>query len=127
ASCGYMAARSDHSRALPEGSASTRSTLFPACANMWASQTADVVLPVPGLRLARATLNPVTWALSQRLEGFGSRAPHVGLRCSGRNCGLTQEDVPSGPWCPVRKPARAGQKLGGPGRVDPAAASPSGH
>ena len=74
ASPGYIAARSDHSRALPEGSASTRRTLFPAWAKTWASQTADVVLPVPGLRLARATLSPVTSALSQRLGGFGSRA-----------------------------------------------------
>src|SRR6516165_1866542 len=74
ASRGYMAARSDHSRALPDGSASTSSTLFPACAKTWASQTADVVLPVPGLRLASATLSPVTWALSQRLPGFGSGA-----------------------------------------------------
>ena len=60
-----MAARSDHSRALPEGSASTSSTLFPARAKMWASQTAEVVLPVPGLRLARARLRPVIKALCQ--------------------------------------------------------------
>src|SRR5215470_7671042 len=117
ASCGYMAARSDHSRALPEGSASTRSTLFPACAKTWASQTADVVLPVPGLRLARAILNPVTWALSQRLEGFGSRAPHVGLRCTGRNCGLTKVDVPSGRRCPVRKRPMQARELA-PGTHD---------
>jgi hypothetical protein len=56
---GYIAAMSDHSRALPEGSASTKSTLFPASAKMCASQTADVVFPVPGLRLARARLSPV--------------------------------------------------------------------
>ena len=95
---GSVYARSDHSRALPEGSASTRSTLCPACAKTWASQTADVVLPVPGLRLARATLSPVTWALSQRLTLFGTRAANVGTRCTGENCGLTQRDVSSEWW-----------------------------
>ncbi len=39
---GSMAARSDHSRALPEGSASTKSTLLPARANTCVSQTAEV-------------------------------------------------------------------------------------
>ncbi len=39
---GSMAARSDHSRALPEGSASTKSTLLPARANTRVSQTAEV-------------------------------------------------------------------------------------
>jgi hypothetical protein len=70
--CGSMAARSDHSSALPDGSASTSSTLFPACAKTCASQTADVVLPVPGFKLARARLSPVIQALSQRLLPFGS-------------------------------------------------------
>ncbi len=95
---GSIYARSDHSRALPEGSASTRSTLLPACAKTWASQTADVVLPVPGFRLARATLRPLTWAVSQRLTGLGSRAGNVGTRCTGENWGLTQRDVSSGRW-----------------------------
>src|SRR5215813_4536962 len=71
-SLGSMAARSDHSRALPEGSASTRSTLFPAWAKMCASQTADVVLPVPGLRLSRATLSAVINAVLQYLRHYGS-------------------------------------------------------
>jgi hypothetical protein len=66
ASRGSIAARSDHSSALPEGSASTSSTRFPAWANTCASHTAEVVLPVPGFRLARARLSPVIWALSQR-------------------------------------------------------------
>ncbi len=39
---GSMAARSDHSRALPEGSASTKSTLLPARANTCVSQTAEI-------------------------------------------------------------------------------------
>src|SRR5579862_3368864 len=73
ASPGYIAAGSDHSRALPEGSASTSSTLLPACAKTWASQTAEVVLPVPGFRLARARLSPVIHALSQRPPGYGSQ------------------------------------------------------
>jgi hypothetical protein len=72
ARCGSIAARSDHSSALPDGSASTSSTLFPACAKTCASQTADVVLPVPGFKLARARLSPVIHALSQRLQPFGS-------------------------------------------------------
>jgi hypothetical protein len=55
-----------------------------------------VVLPVPGFRLARATLNPVTCAVSQRLTGFGSRAGNVGTRCTNENYGLTQRDVASG-------------------------------
>ena len=68
---GSMAARSDHSRALPEGSASTSSTLLPAWANTCASQTAEVVLPVPGLRLARARLRPVIQALCQHPPYYG--------------------------------------------------------
>src|SRR6478752_4198010 len=71
-SLGSMAARSDHSRALPEGSASTRSTRFPAWAKMCASQTAEVVLPVPGLRLSRATLSAVINAVLQYLRHYGS-------------------------------------------------------
>ena len=71
----YMATRSDHSTALPEGSASTRSRLFPACAKTCASQTAEVVLPVPGLKLARARLSPVIQALSQRLRHYGNPPP----------------------------------------------------
>src|SRR5215475_984301 len=71
-SLGSMAARSDHSRALPEGSASTRSTRFPAWAKMCASQTAEVVLPVPGLRLSRATLSAVINAVLQYLRRYGS-------------------------------------------------------
>src|SRR5690348_8045655 len=69
---GSMAARSDHSRALPDGSASTRSTRFPAWAKVWASQTAEVVLPVPGLRLSRATLSAVINAVLQYLRHYGS-------------------------------------------------------
>src|SRR6266487_5854089 len=71
-SLGSMAARSDHSRALPDGSASTRSTRLPAWAKMCASQTADVVLPVPGLRLSRATLSAVINAVLQYLRHYGS-------------------------------------------------------
>src|SRR5690349_9814981 len=79
---GYIAARSDHSRALPEGSASTSRTLWPACAKMCASQTADVVLPVPGLRFARARLRPVIQVLSSRRPLFGRRGE--ALRWAGR-------------------------------------------
>jgi hypothetical protein len=77
ASRGSMAARSDHSRALPAGSASTSSTLLPAMANTCASQTAEVVLPVPGLRLARATLRPVINAVCQQPRPYG----HAGAVC----------------------------------------------
>ena len=63
---GFMAARSAHSSALPEGSASTSSTVRPASAKTCASQTADVVLPVPGLRLTKAMLRPVIHAVLQR-------------------------------------------------------------
>ena len=45
--------------------------MFPACAKTCASQTADVVLPVPGLRLARARLRPVIQAVLQRLRHYG--------------------------------------------------------
>ena len=71
ASRGSMAARSDHSRALPEGSASTSRTLLPARANTCASQTAEVVLPVPGLRLAKARLRPVIQAVCQQQRCCG--------------------------------------------------------
>src|SRR5580698_110458 len=71
---GYMAARSDHSRALPDGSASTSKTLFPASAKTCASQTADVVLPVPGFRLARARRIPVIQAVLQRGPLCGRRS-----------------------------------------------------
>src|SRR6202044_2093041 len=71
---GYMAARSDHSRALPEGSASPSKTLFPASAKTCASQTADVVLPVPGFRLARARRIPVIQAVLQRGPLCGRRS-----------------------------------------------------
>src|SRR5579875_3146161 len=80
ASRGAMAARSDHSRALPDGSAPTSSTRFPACAKTCASQTADVVLPVPGFRLARAMLSPVIKVLSQRRPRSGSRSSPIGRR-----------------------------------------------
>src|SRR5690349_5170080 len=75
-----MAARSDHSRALPDGSASTSSTVLPDWAKMWASQTADVVLPVPGLRLSRATLRAGIYAVLQYLRHYvsGSAGPPAG-------------------------------------------------
>ena len=88
-----MAARSDHSRALPEGSASTSSTLLPARANTCASQTAEVVLPVPGFRLARARLRPVIQALCQQPRHYGQagaaccrviRAPELRAKGAGR-------------------------------------------
>src|SRR5208283_5479816 len=88
ASRGSMAARSAHSRALPEGSASTSSTLLPAWTKMCASQTADVVLPVPGLRLAKARLRPVIQAACQRLRRYGRQLPDAGGRCAHWNCGL---------------------------------------
>ena len=69
---GSMAARSDHSRALPDGSASTSSTVRPDWAKMWASQTAEVVLPVPGLRLSNATLRAGINAVLQCLRHYGS-------------------------------------------------------
>jgi hypothetical protein len=56
---GAHGGESDHSRALPEGSASTRSTLLPAWAKTCASHTAEVVFPVPGFKLARARISPV--------------------------------------------------------------------
>src|SRR5450631_1369076 len=68
-----MAARSDHSRALPDGSASTSSTDLPAWAKMCASQTAEVVLPVPGLRLSKATLRAGINAVLQCLRHYGRR------------------------------------------------------
>src|ERR1700684_2893292 len=68
-----MAARSDHSRALPDGSASTSRTALPAWAKMCASQTAEVVLPVPGFRLSRATLRAGMNAVLQCLRHYGTR------------------------------------------------------
>src|SRR4029077_11897891 len=83
---GSIAARSDHPRALPEGSASTSSTLLPARENTCASQTAEVVLPVPGLRLARARLRPVIQAVYA--STLGTKAPqrrHTGGRHAHRD------------------------------------------
>src|SRR5215469_6174548 len=73
-----MAAKSDHSRALPDGSASTRSTCCPASAKTCANQTADVVLPVPGLRLSSATLSGCTITVWQ----LGEAASAEGMQCS---------------------------------------------
>lgn len=72
---GSIAARSDHSRALPDGSASTRSTCRPASTKMCASHTADVVLPVPGLRLSKATLR----AGIPRLLQLNAAMPRAGM------------------------------------------------
>ncbi len=91
---GSIYARSDHSRALPEGSASTRSTLYPACAKTWASQTADVVLPVPGLRLARATLKAGTATVLQYLLHYRSTA-RSRMRSRGTGCGPFVQTA----WC----------------------------
>jgi hypothetical protein len=41
--------------------------------NTWASQTAEVVFPVPGFKLARARRSPVIQALSQRQAYRGTR------------------------------------------------------
>src|SRR6266487_560258 len=79
---GYMAARSDHSSALPEGSASTKSTVCPASAKTCASQTADVVLPVPGLRLTKARLRAVINAVLQCLPHHAMTATVTGGRCA---------------------------------------------
>src|SRR5512146_3143905 len=80
-----MAARSDHSSALPAGSASTRSTCCPASAKMCASHTADVVLPVPGLRLSRAMLKAGTAAVLQYLLHYGSTVRSC-VRWHGAGC-----------------------------------------
>ena len=64
--------RADGKQLKADGSASTRSTRFPALAKTCASHTAEVVLPMPGLRFARARLRPVIQALSQRLRPNGS-------------------------------------------------------
>src|ERR1039457_774068 len=80
---GSIAARSDHSRALPDGSASTSRTVLPAWAKMCASQTAEVVLPVPGLRLSRATLRAGINAVLQCLLHYGSRSGSCDARGPG--------------------------------------------
>ena len=86
-----MAARSDHSRALPDGSASTSSTVLPVWAKMCASHTAEVVLPVPGLRLSNATLRagikrsiavPTAlrkWLCGTRVAGANRQDPAAGV------------------------------------------------
>src|SRR5215470_1919560 len=115
-----MAARSDHSRALPEGSASTRSTRFPAWAKMWASQTAEVVLPVPGLRLSRATLSAVINAVLQYLRHYGSPSgrywrtapPGLNPQASHLRCPRAQP----APW--MAAPARPDHHLQATTRID---------
>ena len=47
----------------------------PARANTCASQTAEVVLPVPGLRLAKARLRPVIQAVCQQPRYHGQAGP----------------------------------------------------
>ena len=94
ASRGSMAARSDHSSALPDGSASTSSTVCPASANTCASQTAEVVLPVPGFRLAKARLRPVIKAVCQRPRHYRRQLRHAGGRCAHWNGGLPERDGP---------------------------------
>jgi hypothetical protein len=47
-----------------------------------------VVLPVPGLRLAKARLRPVIQAVCQRPRRYGRQLPDAGGRCAQWNCGL---------------------------------------
>src|SRR5215469_11293760 len=102
-----MAARSDHSRALPDGSASTRSTCRPASTKMCASHTADVVLPVPGLRLSKATLRAGIRTLLQLSVALPTPGMHAVLQYllhygSNRPAARTASDRPGS------KPGRHG-------------------
>ena len=87
--------------------------MFPASAKTCASQTADVVLPVPGLRLTKATLRAVIKAVSQYAWHCG-KPPPTGrvLRTRSLTCAdqLVCRDAVKRP--PALGQVKPGQPLG---------------